>query len=174
MGDIFLRKLEEQDWALLRVIRLRALDADPGVFSSNFKDESQNEEKDWRGQLAQKNTAIFGIFQNDQIIGMTSVSIHRDDPWQKIALLWGSWLERSCRGKGLSVLMYEKRIEWAYEHPTCEKITVSHRASNIASMRANQKHGFVKAYTISKQWPDGIIEDDIFYELILDKNLRTH
>ena len=130
-------------------------------------------EADWRGWLTSADGAIFGLFGGGKIIGMTGIAIDRNDPTKKQALLWGSWLEPGFRGKGLSDMMYRARIEWARAHPTCEKIVVSHRASNEASKRANQKHGFVFTHKTPKEWPDGGIEDDIFYELPLKKIYKT-
>lgn len=72
---------------------------------------------------------------------------------------------KQFRGNGLSELMYQTRINWAKAQPTVEKIIVSHRASNLASKRANQKHGFVCTHKIEEVWTDGGVEDEIFYEL---------
>jgi hypothetical protein len=47
------------------------------------------------------------------------------------------------------------------------RILVSHRESNQASFRANQKHGFKFTHKENKTWPDGKTEPDVFYELAL-------
>jgi RimJ/RimL family protein N-acetyltransferase len=99
---------------------------------------------------------------------MTGVSINWNDPTEKTALLWGSWLAPHARGKGLSELMYKARINWAKAQPTVEKIIVSHRASNLASKYANQKHGFIATHKKEKVWTDGGVEDEIFYELEIE------
>jgi RimJ/RimL family protein N-acetyltransferase len=98
-------------------------------------------------------------------IGITCVSVDRNDPTRKTALLWGSWLAPRVRGRGLSELMYKTRINWAKEQRGVEKIIVSHRASNVASKFANQKHGFVLTHKAGKIWMDSTTEDEIFYEL---------
>lgn len=160
-----IKRLNEKDWREFSQIRLQALQSDPQVFGSNYKREAKFTEADWRERLRAKDNAIFLIHAGDAPIGMTSVSIDRDDPTGKTALLWGSWLARSFRGKGFSKLMYQTRIEWAKAQPKVERIIVSHRASNLASGRANQKHGFVVTHKTEKTWTDGITEDEIFYEL---------
>ncbi len=162
-----IRQLTENDWRGLSHIRLKALQTDPTVFGSNYERESQMTETGWRNRLQAKDNAIFLIYEDEMPIGMTCVSIDRNDPTKKIALLWGSWLEPDFRGKGLSNLMYQTRIHWAKEHPTVEKIIVSHRASNLSSKCANQKHEFVMTHTVGKVWTDGVVEDEIFYELIV-------
>ena len=163
--SIFIRQLTENDWREFSQVRLKALQTDPNVFGSNYQTESQMTEAEWRCRLQAKDNAIFLIFENETPIGMTCVSVDRDDATKKTALLWGSWLEPHARGKGLSELMYQTRINWAKEQPTVEKVIVSHRASNLSSKYANQKHGFVLTHKNEKVWTDGATEDEIFYEL---------
>lgn len=160
-----IRQLTEDDWVEFSRIRLKALLTDPQVFGSNYEKESQIFEAEWRSRLQAKDNAIFLIDENEKPVGITCVSVDRDDPTRKTALLWGSWLAPEFRGKGLSELMYETRIEWAKRQPTVEKIIVSHRASNLSSKFANQKHGFVLTGKNEKVWTDGATEDEIFYEL---------
>ncbi|HXH69881.1 MAG TPA: GNAT family N-acetyltransferase [Pyrinomonadaceae bacterium] len=163
--NVFIRQLTENDWREFSQVRLKALQIDPTVFGSNYKKESQMTEAEWKSRLQTDDSAIFMIFENETPIGMTCVSIDRDDPTKKTALLWGSWLAPHARGKGLSELMYQTRINWAKAQPTVEKIIVSHRASNLSSKYANQKHGFALTHKTEKVWTDGVTEDEIFYEL---------
>lgn len=163
--SIFIRQLTENDWREFSQVRLKALKTDPNVFGSNYEKESKQTEAEWRDFLQSKDLAVFMIFDGDAPIGMTGVAVWREDETRKTALLWGSWLEPRARGKGLSKLMYESRIEWAKAHPTVERIIVSHRASNLASKYANQKHGFVFTRTNEKVWIDGVTEDEVCYEL---------
>jgi RimJ/RimL family protein N-acetyltransferase len=165
MESVRIAALREEDWEILKAIRLKALQSDPGVFSSNYADEAKYEDYKWRSMLQEKNVQIFALFDKDKAIGMTGVAIDRGDPSGQRAVLWGSWLEPAYRKQGLSVLMYEARIDWARQHPVCRTVIVSHRASNANSERANQKHGFVFTHAVTKTWPDGGVEDDVFYEL---------
>ena len=157
--SISIRQLSENDWHLLSEVRLKALQTDPLVFGSNYELESNYTEAEWRSRLRSDDSAIFMLFDDEKPIGMTGVSVFRDDPTNRTAILWGSWLEPRFRRKGLSNLMYETRIGWARAHPTVERIIVSHRASNVASKYANQKHGFVFTRTHEKIWTDGKTED---------------
>ncbi|HLM61832.1 MAG TPA: GNAT family protein [Pyrinomonadaceae bacterium] len=163
--NITIRQLTEDDWFEFSRIRLKSLLTDPKVFGSNYEKESQMTEAEWRSRLQAKDNAIFLIYKDETPIGITCVSVDREDATQKTALLWGSWLAPDFRGKGLSELMYRTRIHWAKRQPTVEKIIVSHRASNTSSKYANQKHGFIATRKIEKVWTDGRTEDEIFYEL---------
>jgi len=163
--DASIRQLTEGDWQALSSIRLRALQTDPSVFASSYEVESKFCESDWQKWFDPENTALFIIFDDEKPVGMTAISVYRDDPTNKTAILWGSWLEPSVRRRGLSKMMYEYRIAWAKAHPTVEKIIVSHRASNLSSRYANQKHGFLLTDITEKVWPDGIRDKELHYEL---------
>src|SRR5215213_6536719 len=130
---ISIKQLTESDWRLLSEVRLEALRCDPSVFGSNYESESKFTEADWRSRLQSKDSAIFVIFFGETPIGMTGVSVFREDVTNKTAIFWGSWLESAFRRRGLSEQMYKARLEWAKAHPTVERIIVSHRASNVAS-----------------------------------------
>ena len=168
--SISIKKITEEDWLEFSRVRLEALQTDPNVFGSNYATESQRGENDWRELLRSDESAIFIIFDGETPIGMTATSVWRDDPAKKTAILWGSWLAPEYRGKGLSDDMYKARIAWAKNHPTIERIIVSHRASNLASKYANQKHGFEFTRTNRKVWSDGTIEDEVCYELFIERD----
>lgn len=163
--NVQINQLAENDWVKFKNIRLRALHTDSNVFGSNYERESNFAETDWRERLAAADNAIFLLSDGETPIGVTCVSVDRNDPSGKTALLWGTWLAPEYRGRNLSNLMYRTRLEWAKRQPSVEKVIVSHRASNFASKFANKKHGFVQTHAVQKVWSDGEIEDEIFYEL---------
>ena len=169
MSQSSIRKLEEGDWKIFKEIRLRALKSDPSVFGSNFESESQKIESEWRDQLRRTDVAIFILLVANAPVGMTGISVDRDDESKRTAILWGSWLDPIVRGQGLSKLFYEARIKWAIAHTTVERAIVSHRESNLASKLANQKFGFLPTHISEKIWNDGVTEKEFHYELILNK-----
>jgi RimJ/RimL family protein N-acetyltransferase len=166
--SFLIRQLTENDWRPLSEVRLKALRSDPLVFGSNYESESKFTEDEWRRRLQSNDSAIFMVFEDETPIGMTGVSVSREDSTNKTAIFWGSWLEPEYRRRGLSKMMYRARIDWAKAHPTIERIIVSHRASNVASKYANRKHGFVFTQTHEKIWTDGATEDEVCYELKLE------
>ena len=165
--SVSIKQLTENDWRLFSEVRLKALQTDPSVFGSNYESESKFTEDDWRSRLQSDDSAIFMIFDEETPVGITGVSVFRDDPTRRTAIFWGSWLAPAYRRKGLSDLMYGARLAWAKACPGIERIIVSHRASNVASKYANQKYGFVFTRTHEKIWTDGKLEDEVCYELKL-------
>lgn len=162
---VSIKRITENDWQDLRSVRLKALQSDPAVFGSNYQKEAAMTEAEWKTWLQTDDAAIFLLYENAAPIGMTAIAVDRADPTKRRAVLWGSWLEPRTRGMGFSKMMYQARIAWATEHPTIETIIVSHRASNLSSKHANQKHGFVFTHKQEKVWPDGTPDENIFYAL---------
>lgn len=163
--NITIRQLKPDEWMILRSVRLEALQTDPRSFGSNYTKEIEYDEDRWRSWITNPRYAIFVLSDNHRPIGMTGICVDADDPAGKKAILWGSWIHPDFRRQGLSEMLYEARLQWARIHPTIEIIKVSHRAHNIASKFANQKHGFVCTHTETKTWHDGVTEDDVCYEL---------
>ena len=166
---IAIRQLTENDWREFSQVRLKALETDPQVFGSNYESESKFTEADWRSRLQSKDSAVFMLFANEKPIGITGVSLWREDRAGKTAIFWGSWLEPDFRRKGLSKIMYRARFDWVKGRPAIEKIIISHRASNAASKFANQKHEFIFTHAHEKIWADGATENEVYYELKIKK-----
>ena len=161
-----MKRLREDDWPDLRSMRLKALKSDSSVFASSYEKESAMTEADWKRRLQTENdAAIFLLYEDDVPVGMTGIGVDRNDSTKRRAILWGSWLEPRLRGKGLSHLMFAERIAWARQHPTIERITVFHRASNAAARHAILKHGFLATQELDELWPDGTCEKQICFAL---------
>lgn len=167
MSEYSIRKLDEDDWPIFKEIRLKALATDPFVFGSTLSAESKRSDDQWREFLRSPKYGVFALFANEVPKGITGIVVDRNDPEERTALLWGSWLSPDVRGNGLSRMLYESRIDWAKAHPTIERIVVSHRASNTLSKFANQAFGFSATHVTEKVWNDGMREEEFHYELIL-------
>jgi len=164
---IDVRLFEPDEWQIYKAIRLKALQSDPGVFGSNYGREVVYTDEEWQARMTDATRGVFGVFHYGDIIGMTGVATSKDDP--AAAVLWGSWLEKSWRGKGISERMYKARLDWARAQPQFKRIIVAHRQSNTASKMANQKHGFVFTHLEHHVWPDGTEEPELHYTLPLTR-----
>lgn len=165
MKAVHIRPLEPTDWESFRDFRLAALKAAPGSFASSFDDEANRSPEDWRADINAPTHQVFGLFDQEMLIGITAAFTWRGDPTGQTAVLAMSFILPRYRRQGLSRLLYESRLAWIRDRPKFRRIIVSHRASNEASRRANQKHGFVFTGRESHVWPDGQTEDEVFYGL---------
>lgn len=162
---IHIRPLEPSEWEAFRHLRLCALKAAPGSFAASFDDEVRRLPEEWCSEMGAPTHQVFALFDGEALIGITAAFTWRGDPTGQTAVLAMSFILPQYRGQGLSRLLYESRLAWIRDRPKFRRVIVSHRASNEASRRANQKHGFVFTGRESHVWPDGQTEDEVFYEL---------
>ncbi len=161
-----IRQFTAEDWPAYKAIRLKALATDPMVFSSNYTKEAAYVDEEWQRKLISSDRAVFGVYNGASLIGLTSIGFHHGDPIKQKAICWASWLEPGERGKKLSRLFYQARLDWAKSQPTVTVVETGCRASNIASEKANQHFGFV-CTRINPEciWPDGTTDAEKIFEL---------
>lgn len=162
---ITIRALEPAEWADFRDLRLHALQIDPGVFFSSYETELNNTAEEWQSTVQGPAHQVFGLFDGPRLVGITAAFTWREDPSGETAILGMSFLLPEYRSRGLTRLFYKTRLDWIHAQPQFKRIVVSHRASNEASRRAIERHGFLPARRVSRTWPDGATEEEWVYEM---------
>lgn len=157
------RRLFVDDWQANRAIRLEALTECPGNYFTSLAEAQARSDDQWRGMLMSATLVVFGLFDGEQLAGITAIGRECDDT----ATLAMSYIRPAWRRRGYSGLLYKARLDWAREHKV-RRILVSHRASNAPSRHAIARHGFLPTGTRPHRWPDGTVEDDVGYELIME------
>ncbi len=137
------------------------------MFGRPYEVEANFTPQEWQEWVAGSDKAMFGLFNNGVLVGITGIVTHRKDP--TVGFMVASFLGAEYRGRGLSDMFYKARIDWAKSYLPWKKIVVGHRDGNEPSRRANQRHGFVFTHRETKTWPDGITCDELCYELDLEK-----
>jgi RimJ/RimL family protein N-acetyltransferase len=165
MNSIRIRALDSAEWATFKDFRLQALKAAPGMFASSYEAEVAMTPEEWQRTIAGPAHQVFGLFDGEDLVAITAAFTWRDDPSGETALLAMSFILPEYRGRGLSRLLYEVRLDWIRTHPQFKRVVVSHRQSNEQSRRAIQRHDFLPTGRAQRTWPDGTTEDEIFYEL---------
>jgi GNAT superfamily N-acetyltransferase len=161
------RRLTVADWQANRAIRIEAVAANPGLYFATLAELHARSDDAWRAMLENSDLAIFGLYDADLLVGLTAAYLDRDhDPTGRTAGLAMSYIRPGWRGRGLTALLYAPRLAWARERG-CTHIHVTHRASNIPSMRAIRRHGFILTGKELHLWPDGEEEENFRYELAL-------
>jgi RimJ/RimL family protein N-acetyltransferase len=165
MSGFIIRALEPSEWEAFRDFRLDALKAAPGVFAFSYDQATAQLPEDWQAAIKGDGHQVFGLFDGERLIGITGAFTYDGDPTGQTALLVMSFILPPHRGRGLSRMFYDARLAWIRSQPRYRRILVSHRKSNEASRRANQRHCFVQTKIVPHTWPDGEAEDEVFYEL---------
>ena len=159
-----IKQLTPNDLEIFKSIRLEALHLEPHLFGSNFERESLFSDQDLLEVLTDITRSYFALKVAEIVVGVTGIMTSKENSSQ--AILIASYIRSEYRRKGGSELLYEARLDWAKKSGFAEVI-VSHRASNEASRKANQKYDFVFTHSMQHTWNDGAVEDENFYRLKL-------
>lgn len=170
MTTITIRPFHPDEWQRFRDFRLAALQAAPGVYGTHHDEAAGRSEVQWRGTVHGAFNQSFGLFDGSALIGITAVFTWPEDATGRTAMLAGSFIADAYRGRQLSRLLYDIRLEWIRQRRRFTRVVVGHRLSNEASRRANQHYGFTPFLRRPHTWPDGTTEDEIFYELALPEH----
>ncbi|MEJ7560567.1 MAG: GNAT family N-acetyltransferase [Pedobacter sp.] len=152
-------------WEAYKLIRLEALQTNPEMFGGKHYEEKLYHEDDWKSLLESDSRAMFGLYHAESLIGLSGVRLNTEDA--TTAVLFASFIKEQYRGKGLSKLFYEARIDWARQR-SCKSIIVSHRHDNKLSKAANQRFGFKYTNTEVVSWGDGARANGLVYLLELN------
>jgi RimJ/RimL family protein N-acetyltransferase len=159
-----IRRFIPQEWEVYKAIRLEALQSEPGMFGNSYTTEAAYEDFIWKDRLANPRVACFGLYEDDQLIGLTSIFSETDQ--KDDAYMTQSFIRKAYRGHHLSRILYDARLSWAKEQGITQVI-VGHRETNLVSKAANQRFGFKYSHRVARLWPDGKEEDMVYYTLLL-------
>ena len=160
---MFVRRLTPEDWPLYKEIRLEALRLHSDVYGTSYKDMCERPDAEWESILSQQDAAFFGLFDDQAIVGLGGV--FTQDKSTRTGMLIAGYIREEYRGKGLSKLIYQARIDWAKESGLFDRLLIGHREGNEASRRANQAFGFRPIGVIDYTFGNGDIAKDYQYEL---------
>lgn len=162
-----IRPLLPSEWEIFRDLRLLALKSAPGMFESTYAQAAARTEADWRALLSAERQQIFGMFDSDKLVGIAGVFTAKDDPAS--AHLVMDFILPEYRGQGLWQQMYAARLDWARNRKAFRRAIVAARESNAPSLGTMRAAGFAQTRRESHTWPDGVTEDEIWFELRLDE-----
>ena len=168
MSDVYIKQLKWDDWQDYKSIRLHALKEHPGVYFADYDETVKLPDSFWQEPLDSDHAVVFGIYDGDNMIGLAGVFTWREDPTGKTAIFAMDFIHRDYRGKGLTKLLYQARLEWVRARTAqFDKAAIGHRAGNEASRRAIISHDFKLVGKEICQWPDGTEDLEYNYELWL-------
>jgi RimJ/RimL family protein N-acetyltransferase len=160
-----IRPFAPEEWQLFKTVRLKALASDPSAFGRSYAQEATFTDQEWQARLQDTDAAMFGIFENGALIGMTGLYIHPEDP--QTTRFMADWLEPAARGKGYAAKMHEARTAWAKARPGIHRLSICYRADNTTAKRIGEKFGFTFTHADDHIWPDGANVPLHHYELRL-------
>jgi RimJ/RimL family protein N-acetyltransferase len=164
-NKIVVKQLAIDDWRDFKEIRLESVRLHNDVLGMSYDVESNKDDSYWKNVLSDiYNGAVFGLYDEEKIIGLTGVFRHRDHV-KNTTILCMVYIHEDYRGKDLSDLLFKASIDWSKSQEGITRIWVGHRAGNEASRRANQRHGFVLISTEDMTFGNGETDTHYTYEL---------
>jgi len=134
-----IRRLESQDVAAYRELRLEGLTNHPEAFGASWDDEIEQPDSWWTGRL-ESNTIFGGSIDGSPLLGVAGFYVPGAAKQRHKGILWGMYVRPAARGTGLAAALLQRVIEQA--RPLVEEIRLTVMASNTAAHRLYSAAGF--------------------------------
>jgi RimJ/RimL family protein N-acetyltransferase len=134
-----IRRLEADDVAAYRELRLEALTSLPEAFGASWEDESVKPTSWWTERL-EANTVFGGWIGHSPLLGMAGFHVNGAAKHRHKGILWGMYVRPDARGTGLAASLVQRVIEHA--RALVEEICLTVVSSNVAAYRLYNAAGF--------------------------------
>jgi RimJ/RimL family protein N-acetyltransferase len=163
-----LRMLKPGDCKAFRAVRLEALKQDGKFFAASYDEEVEFSDEHWRRRCGgDPEHGVVGLFDENELVGVSGVSRWQEDDKGMTALFGSSYVKPAYRGKGLAGLLYLERVQWARRDTRYAQSMVFHREGNQASRVVNQRCGAQYCWTRPMRWADGQTAEALWYRIAL-------
>jgi RimJ/RimL family protein N-acetyltransferase len=133
------RRLEADDVADYRELRLEGLKSHPEAFGTLWEDESAQPASWWAKRL--ETSAVFGGWIDESpLLGVAGFHVHGAAKRRHKGILWGTYVRPQARGTGLAVSLVQRVV--AHAQTVVEEISLTVVASNTAAHRLYSAAGF--------------------------------
>jgi RimJ/RimL family protein N-acetyltransferase len=154
------RRLETDDAAIYRELRLEGLKHHPEAFSASWQDESAEPAACWAERL-QTSTVFGGWVDGSPLLGVAGFHVNGAVKLRHKGILWGMYVRPEGRGSGLAASLVQRVIEHA--RTLVEEICLTVVASNQAAHRLYSAAGF-EPYGLERR---GLKVGDAYYDHVL-------
>lgn len=149
MVDII--RAREDDWSLVREIRLRSLSTDPEAFGQTWEHESTYDDSAWRERI--EAAAWFLAVENEQPVAVVA-SRHEADSPENERELQAMWVTPEARKGGIAQKLAESVCSWAKEDGA-DTVTLYVGPENTGARKTYEALGFTDT---GDRWE--VVEDD--------------
>ena len=137
---ITVREVSEDDWELMRDVRLAALAEAPYAFGSTYVRETAFTEERWRGRINERSVTFFALSGPEsgagEPVGLGGVFVDGDQPE-----LVGMWVRPGARGLRVGEALVEAAAAWARGRGYLN-LSLWVTAGNAPAVRLYERCGF--------------------------------
>lgn len=164
-AHIQIRRLAPTDAVVYRDIRLEALRCNPEAYGSTFEAENARRLTWFSDRLT--GSAVFGAFQDSELIGIAGLFIGEGEKEAHKGLLWGMYVQPSSRRAGVGRRLVETIVDYARKR--VELIQLAVVSDNEQARRLFASLGFLE-YGIEK---NALKQKGRYYdEVLMAKDLK--
>jgi RimJ/RimL family protein N-acetyltransferase len=142
-----LRRLEQQDLATYRELRLEGLKDHPEAFASSWEYEA-NKPISWWAERLETNLIFGGWVDDSRIAGVAGLRVQDAVKLRHKGVLWGMYVRPEARGTGLAAALVRRVVEHA--RTVVEELCLTVVTSNAAACRLYSAAGF-KPYGLERR-----------------------
>ena len=140
---MLVRALTADDALSFRALRLAALEDSPSTFASDHDDERNRASDDIAGWLTLTDRqAVFGAFEDGQLIGVAGVRRDVFRGHRHKAHLWGVCVAPGNRGAGVGSKVLTEALGFAKNMPGVTHVHLTVASTNVNAIRLYRSLGF--------------------------------
>jgi ribosomal protein S18 acetylase RimI-like enzyme len=140
---MMIRALTPADAAIVREIRLRALQEHPSAFGSSYEEEKDFALEKWAERLnGQPNNISFGAFLEEELVGINSFLRNTHLKMRHRGNIVAMYTLPHLRGQGIGRALLQAAIGYARQLDGLEDITLAVTVGNERAKRLYEKMGF--------------------------------
>jgi len=121
-GPIEIRRLDQDQAAEYRSIRLEALERSPEAFGSTLAAEEAQPLSWFQDRLA--SSMVFGAFHGPSLLGVAGFAIQQGQKREHKGILWGMYVRPAARSAGVGKLLVEAVCKHARNKVELIQLTV--------------------------------------------------
>lgn len=166
-APVEIRRVAADDWALLRTVRLAALEEAPTAFGSTLAREADLGDDVWRRRAAEGAEAVRSVTflaeRDGDVVGLV-IGV-RDVAGEGTSGLYSLWVAPSARGRGVAAALVGAVVDWARAAGS-RRLVLDVTEHNEAALSLYARLGF-RSTGRSKPWPSqaGLREIELVLEL---------
>jgi len=140
MNDpIRIAQIYADDWEDFKRIRLEAFATDPLAFSPKQVREAANySEETWKEYMTKREAVVLTAKENNKIVGLIGSYKESDE----IAVIWGTYVNPSYRGRGIGKKLLQKIINSIEKDNSTKKIKLWVEENHHVAKSLYEQFGF--------------------------------